>query len=95
MNPAGCRVTASSESSPPELDFHPLLLQLVASAQYPGRLMASQRGGAGADRPGVDLTTPLVSTRTLRTVAATVGSSRLPLRRETVVSYIVHRNAAR
>ncbi|POY71151.1 hypothetical protein BMF94_5908 [Rhodotorula taiwanensis] len=43
--------------------------------------MASQRGGAGADRPGVDLTTPLVSTRTLRTVAATVGSSRLPLRR--------------
>lgn len=35
--------------------------------------------GAG---PPADLSTPLVSNRTLRTAAATVGSSRLPLRRE-------------
>lgn len=34
--------------------------------------------GAG---PPADLSTPLVSNRTLRTAAATVGSSRLPLRR--------------
>ncbi|GAA5988157.1 hypothetical protein JCM10908_002087 [Rhodotorula pacifica] len=40
--------------------------------------MASRGGG-----PPADLSTPLVSNRTLRTVAATVGSSRLPLRRET------------
>ncbi|BGP56157.1 hypothetical protein JCM8202_005923 [Rhodotorula sphaerocarpa] len=38
-------------------------------------------GGSRDRRPAADLSTPLVSNRTLRTVAATVGSSRLPLRR--------------
>ncbi|KAG0663864.1 coiled-coil domain-containing protein mad1 [Rhodotorula mucilaginosa] len=43
--------------------------------------MTSRGGG-----PSADLSTPLVSNRTLRTAAATVGSSRLPLRRETTAA---------
>ncbi|GAA5868651.1 hypothetical protein JCM3774_003613 [Rhodotorula dairenensis] len=43
--------------------------------------MTSRGGG-----PPADLSTPLISNRTLRTAAATVGSSRLPLRREATAS---------